>query len=111
RAEPRAVRPGRSSASATRAGRQRCPLPTRCRRRPSRLPCTDSFYDPRVLPQRFIGNTGRRKPMGATFRSFLEPTTDGQHDVDAPGHPFRSAFVITVVGYALLTALMIGIGL
>src|SRR2546423_669716 len=52
----------------------------------------------------------RRRRMGATFRSFLEPTTDGQPDA-GPHHPFRAAFVITVIGYALLTAAMIGIGL
>jgi undecaprenyl-diphosphatase len=48
--------------------------------------------------------------MGATFRSFLEPTTEGQPDA-GPRHPFRSALVITVIGYVVLTAVMIGIGL
>ena len=49
--------------------------------------------------------------MGTTFRSFLEPTTDGRADDSSRQHPFRSALAITVVGYVVLAALMIGIGL
>jgi membrane-associated phospholipid phosphatase len=49
--------------------------------------------------------------METTGGTLLEPTTDEQADVSSPPHPFRTALVITVIGYAILTALMLGLGL
>jgi undecaprenyl-diphosphatase len=41
----------------------------------------------------------------------LEPTAERSPDDAGPSHPLRSAVVITVIGYVVLTALMLGIGL
>ena len=49
--------------------------------------------------------------METTSGTLLEPTTDDPADDSPPPHPFRSALVITVIGYVVLTALMLGIGL
>src|SRR5947207_13750872 len=43
--------------------------------------------------------------------TLLEPTTDERADVSSSPHPFRTALVITVTGYVILAALMLGIGL
>jgi undecaprenyl-diphosphatase len=41
----------------------------------------------------------------------LEPTADLPPDDSGTPHPLRSALVITLIGYVVLTALMLGIGL
>jgi undecaprenyl-diphosphatase len=48
--------------------------------------------------------------METTGGTLLEPKTDGRADGSTP-HPFRTALVITVIGYAILTAVMLGLGL
>ena len=49
--------------------------------------------------------------MGKTRGSVLDPPTDDRAGGSSPQHPVRSALVITVIGYVVLTALLIGIGL
>lgn len=49
--------------------------------------------------------------MPQTPRSLLDPAPDGPPDDSSSQHPFVSALVITVVGYVVLTGLLIGIGL
>jgi membrane-associated phospholipid phosphatase len=49
--------------------------------------------------------------MGKTPGSLLEPNIDARADVSSAQHPFRSALAVTVIGYVVLTALMLGIGL
>jgi len=43
--------------------------------------------------------------------SFLEPTTDTRTDDPVRRHPLRPALAVTIVGYVVLTAVMLGIGL
>jgi membrane-associated phospholipid phosphatase len=49
--------------------------------------------------------------MGETPGSLFEPSVDARAYDSSPQHPFRSALVVTVVGYVVLTVLMLGIGL
>src|SRR5437016_9915840 len=49
--------------------------------------------------------------MGTTPGSLLEPIDDVQSGDSSEQHPFRSAIMVMVVGYAALTLLMLGIGL
>ena len=56
------------------------------------------------------GNSSGRT-IGKAPGSLLEPATDARADASSPQHPFLAAVAITVIGYAVLTALMIGIGL
>jgi membrane-associated phospholipid phosphatase len=49
--------------------------------------------------------------MATTLGSLLEPATDCGADDPAPHRPFRSALAVAIVGYVVLTALMLGIGL
>ncbi len=49
--------------------------------------------------------------MGKTPGSLLEPMNRARADGSAPQHPFRSAIAVTIVGYVVLTVLMLGIGL
>jgi hypothetical protein len=49
--------------------------------------------------------------MKTTGGTLLEPTTDERADDATPPHPFRAALVITFIGYLILTALMLGMGL
>ena len=49
--------------------------------------------------------------MATKLDSLLEPATDRRADDSAPHRPFRSALAVAVVGYVVLTALMLGIGL
>jgi membrane-associated phospholipid phosphatase len=46
-----------------------------------------------------------------TANSLLEPTAELRPDGSSSGHPLRSALVITLIGYVVLTGLMLGIGL
>jgi membrane-associated phospholipid phosphatase len=50
-------------------------------------------------------------PMETTGGTLLEPTTDQHADDSTPPHPVRAALLIAIVGYLVLTALMLGIGL
>lgn len=49
--------------------------------------------------------------MATASGSLLEPTADLRPDDSSTPHPLRSALVITLIGYVVLTALMLGIGL
>jgi len=49
--------------------------------------------------------------MGKTSGSLLEPATDARADDSPPQHPIRAALAVTVIGYVVLTALTLGIGL
>ena len=49
--------------------------------------------------------------MGKTSGSLLEPATDARADDSPPQHPIRAALAVTVIGYVVLTGLMLGIGL
>jgi undecaprenyl-diphosphatase len=49
--------------------------------------------------------------MGTTPGSFLEPIDDARSGDSSEEHPFRSAIMVMVVGYAALTLVMLGIGL
>jgi undecaprenyl-diphosphatase len=48
--------------------------------------------------------------MAKTLGSVLEPATDARADDLSPRH-FRPALVVTLIGYVVLTAVMLGIGL
>ena len=48
--------------------------------------------------------------MAKTLGSVLEPTADARADDPSPQHPFRSALMVTFIGYVVLAALMLGIG-
>jgi len=49
--------------------------------------------------------------MDAAHVSLLEPAPDARDDESSRQHPIRRALAITVIGYVVLTALTIGIGL
>lgn len=49
--------------------------------------------------------------METTGGTLLEPITDERADDSTPEHPFRAALFVTFIGYLLLTALMLGLGL
>jgi membrane-associated phospholipid phosphatase len=48
--------------------------------------------------------------MSKTLGSVLEPSSDARADDLSPQHPFRSALMVTFIGYVVLAALMLGIG-
>jgi membrane-associated phospholipid phosphatase len=49
--------------------------------------------------------------MAKTLGSVLEPASHARADDLSPHHPFRSALMVTFIGYVVLTAVMLGIGL
>jgi len=49
--------------------------------------------------------------MQTASGSLLEPTAELSPDDSSPSHPLRSVVVITLIGYVVLTAVMLGIGL
>ncbi|MDQ1520956.1 MAG: hypothetical protein QOI55_2029, partial [Actinomycetota bacterium] len=53
----------------------------------------------------------RSEDRRPSHRSILEPDPSWRTVDDSPPHPVRTALVVTAIGYALLTAAMLAIGL
>lgn len=49
--------------------------------------------------------------MAKSLISLLEPRADPSGDESSAPHPIRSALAVTVIGYVVVTALMVGVGL
>jgi membrane-associated phospholipid phosphatase len=56
-------------------------------------------------------DAGWGRTMNATHRSWLEPRADVPTSVSRGRHPVRAAGAVTIIGYVVVSATMIGIGL